>query len=42
MAPVVLGAGHPMFKYVEGRSGLTLSKAETFGSGVVMLHYRPA
>jgi dihydrofolate reductase len=42
VAPVVLGAGHPMFKDVEGRFGLRLSEAETFGSGVVMLRYRPA
>jgi len=41
VAPVVLGAGKPMFADLGNRKPLTLAKVETLGSGVVALTYRP-
>jgi len=39
--PVVLGRGNPMFKNVEDRARLRLSKTQTLSSGVVILNYEP-
>lgn len=39
MTPAVLGRGTPMFQDIEGPIGLQLSKAETWSSGMVALHY---
>jgi dihydrofolate reductase len=39
LAPVVLGAGTPMFKDIRQQPNLKLTKTETFGSGVVLLYY---
>ncbi len=41
VTPVVLGAGTPMFKNLEGRLGLDLVSATTWSSGTVALHYQP-
>jgi len=40
--PLVLGKGRPLFGDIKERMNLKLIKTETFGSGVVMLSYRPA
>jgi dihydrofolate reductase len=39
--PVVLGSGIPLFKGIDKKFILKLIKAKTFGSGNVMLCYRP-
>jgi dihydrofolate reductase len=42
MNPVVLGSGKPLFKGLNARLELKLEKAKIFGSGNVLLYYRPA
>ena len=37
--PIVLGNGLPLFKDVEGRNDLILSRSKTFGSGAIILYY---
>lgn len=37
--PVVLGKGRPLFESPDVRMNLTLKGTQTFGSGVVLLHY---
>jgi dihydrofolate reductase len=39
--PVLLGRGTPLFQGAE-RTGLTLRETKSFGSGNVLLAYRPA
>jgi dihydrofolate reductase len=39
--PVVLGGGHPLFRGLNGRLHLKLSKIRTFDSGNVLLYYQP-
>jgi dihydrofolate reductase len=39
--PVVLGAGRPMFKGLKRKLDLELLNTREFGSGVVLLTYRP-
>jgi|SRR5690625_617252 len=39
--PVVVGGGTPLFKNVQDRLNLKLLKAQTFPSGIVILHYEP-
>lgn len=41
VAPIVLGSGAPMFKHVEQRVRLRLTRSETFSSGVVSSYYEP-
>jgi dihydrofolate reductase len=40
--PILLGAGKTLFTGLKERLPLTLTRTTTFGSGNVMLHYRPA
>ena len=41
--PILLGAGKPLFASLDGRRvPLELTRTTTFGSGNVLLHYRPA
>ncbi len=40
--PIILGTGLPLFKNITDRIDLKLIKSETYGSGVVMLYYKPA
>lgn len=40
--PVVIGAGHPLFKPSEARMQLRLVESRTFGNGVVLLRYERA
>jgi dihydrofolate reductase len=40
--PVVVGGGTPILKGIKDQLNLKLVKADTFGSGVVALYYRPA
>jgi dihydrofolate reductase len=40
--PLILGKGRLLFGDIKERLNLKLIKTETFGSGVVMLFYRPA
>ncbi|MGW2393055.1 dihydrofolate reductase family protein [Streptomyces lydicamycinicus] len=40
--PVILGRGTPLFRASDTRTGLELAGTRTFGSGVVLLHYRRA
>jgi dihydrofolate reductase len=40
--PVVLGGGKPMFRGSRVRMKMVLIETHTFGSGVVLLKYRPA
>jgi dihydrofolate reductase len=42
VTPFILGSGTPMFKDIRDRQALKLSKATTWSSGVVALHYHPA
>lgn len=42
VAPVVLGAGRPMFKGIEQRASLKLTRSETYRSGVTHNRYEPA
>ena len=42
VAPVVLGAGTPIFKGMKDRIALKLLKASTWRSGIVALSYEPA
>lgn len=42
VAPVVLGAGNPMFKGLHRRFAFKLDRTETFGSGVVTHYYQPS
>jgi dihydrofolate reductase len=37
--PILLGKGIPLFKQIDGRIKLKLSKSQIFSSGVVCLHY---
>ncbi len=39
--PVILGSGNPMFPNFHARMRLNLAGVRQFGSGVVMLSYRP-
>jgi dihydrofolate reductase len=41
VAPLVLGAGVPMFRELEQRVPLRLAEAKSFRSGVVLLRYEP-
>lgn len=38
--PVVLGAGKPLFRNLNGRNHFTLKSSETYSSGLVMLTYK--
>jgi dihydrofolate reductase len=38
--PIVLGKGKPLFKDLNERHKLKLTKTKTFSNGVVLLHYR--
>jgi dihydrofolate reductase len=40
--PILLGAGKSLFTGLKGRVRLTLTRATTFSSGNVLLHYRPS
>ena len=40
--PVIAGSGLPLFKGIDDKTILKLSEAKTFGSGAIMLNYRPA
>jgi hypothetical protein len=40
--PVVLGSGKPMFKGIQRRIDLKLTKTQTLQSGVVVLRYQAA
>jgi len=40
--PILLGAGKSLFTGLKGRVPLTLTRATTFSSGNVLLHYRPS
>jgi dihydrofolate reductase len=40
--PVLLGSGKPLFWPSDERTKLRLVETRTFGSGVVLLHYRRA
>jgi dihydrofolate reductase len=42
VAPVILGAGRPLFGGLAHRLHLKLRKTKTFGSGVAVLIYEPA
>lgn len=42
VAPVVLGAGRTMFKGIEQRASLKLTRSDTFRSGVTHNRYEPA
>jgi dihydrofolate reductase len=39
--PIVLGSGNPLFKDIQERISLRLSKATTLRSGLVILYYEP-
>ena len=39
--PIVLGKGKPLFKDTTDRMNLTLVRAKTFKSGIVLLQYQP-
>ena len=41
MNPIVLGKGKPLFKDTTDRMNLTLVRAKTFKSGIVLLQYQP-
>lgn len=41
VSPILLGDGVPMFRRGGGRRPLRLTWSRTFGSGLVVLHYRP-
>jgi dihydrofolate reductase len=38
--PIILGSGPPLFGDVRAERPLTLQRATTFPSGVVLLHYQ--
>ncbi|MGY5125307.1 dihydrofolate reductase family protein [Streptomyces nigrescens] len=38
--PVLIGRGKPLFQASDARTGLELAGTRTFGTGVVLLHYR--
>ncbi|AZS70600.1 deaminase [Streptomyces lydicus] len=40
--PVLIGRGKPLFRTADTRTALELAGTRTFGSGVVLLHYRRA
>ncbi len=40
LAPVVLGAGTPMFKDIRQQAKLKLTNTQQFSSGVLLLHYQ--
>lgn len=39
--PVIVGSGLPLFKNINDRSVLELFKTKTFGSGAILLYYKP-
>ena len=39
--PIILGSGLPLFKNIKDRIDLKLLKTKTFGSGAVVLYYKP-
>lgn len=39
--PVIAGGGLPLFENVNNRASLTLVKTKTFGSGAIVLYYKP-
>ncbi|MBI3023430.1 MAG: dihydrofolate reductase [Thaumarchaeota archaeon] len=39
--PVVLGKGNPLFEEIKDKISLKLLKTKTFGSGNVLLYYKP-
>jgi dihydrofolate reductase len=40
--PVILGSGLPLFKNIRNRIDLKFLQTKTFGSGAVILYYKPA
>jgi dihydrofolate reductase len=42
LAPILIGAGKPLFGHFKDRLKLKLSRTQTLSSGVVVLYYQPA
>lgn len=42
LKPIVLGAGHPLFRDIHNRVHLKLARSQTLGSGVIILYLHPA
>jgi dihydrofolate reductase len=38
--PIILGSGLTLFKNIQNRIDLTLTKTKTFGTGVIVLYYK--